>query len=253
MRRTTTTTTSGKRPYAASTTTVVPYKRRAGPRRTMLPYQAAARVQAQTMGRPRGMNMALEVKSYDVTCTGAALQAVGAVAGAEPAAAFAGIVELNNITQGTTVAQRIGNKIIMKSLLLRTSIYAPNTYIGEVRCLVVYDRQPNGAFPALQDLLYNQPAGALTNYSSVNIANKSRFLILRDKFYNMDAAQSLVHQVQFYIKGRWETEYGASSGPPGVIGDQRTGALYFVAYVTYGGGVGAAAINNIQSRIRYYD
>lgn len=253
MRRTTTTTTTGgaarqKRAYAATGAVVIPYKRRAGPSRAMLPYSSGARVQAALMGRPRGP-LAQEIKSFDaVPIAIGALGGVGAVAGAEPAA-FTSLTEVNCIQQGATVANRIGNKVIMRSIHLRMHMSSPAAVVGQARLMLVYDRQPNGAFPAITDILLSQPAGVAASYSGINIANKSRFLMLRDHFYIFDAAQSLVHMVDLYCKGRWEAEFGANAG---TIGDFRTGAVYLVVYATFVGG-GNISTSAAQCRIRYYD
>lgn len=217
-------------------------RRRASVRSTSM------RVQAATMGVPRGVSM--EVKSFDVVTTGvAAIPAVGAVATAEPAVAFAGITEVNCVPQGATVANRIGNKIVLRSVHYRASISAAAAVQGEVRLMLVYDRQPNGAFPALTDVLLSQPAGAVNNYSSINIANKNRFLVIRDQFFNLDAAQSLIHHIDWFCKGRWETEFGANAGN---IGDFRTGSILFIGYITNAIG-GNIVLSNGNCRVRYYD
>nr|QXP07737.1 MAG: putative capsid protein [Arizlama virus] len=217
-----------------------------------LPFAAAARVQAMTMGRPMGRNLGQEVKSFDSVFAAAALGAIGTVAGVEPAAAYTGMTEINCVTQGTTVATRVGNKCIIKSAHIRTSFVAGAAVTAEIRSLLVYDRQPNGAFPAISAILQSQPSGLTAAYSGVNIANKSRFLILRDQFFNIDVAQSLVHHVDWYCKGRWEAEFGAQAGAPGAIGDFKTGALLMIAFYTYAVG-GVPSINACESRIRYYD
>jgi hypothetical protein len=178
----------------------------------------------------------------------AALPTKDTWAAAEPAAGFAGITELNCVLQGQTVASRIGNKITMKSAHLRFDLSAAAAILADVRVMVLYDRQPNGAFPALADILVDQPAGVVAPFAGINIANKSRFLMLRDQDFLLDQGQASIHCVNMYIKGRWETEFGSTLN---AITDFRTGALYLCVFTTFASG--NVAISNGTCRIRYYD
>jgi len=195
------------------------------------------------MGRP-GLG---EVKSFDCQVVGGNMPLIAAAAGAEPGAAWTGYTELNCVPQGATVANRIGNKIVIKSIHFKGTI--ANQVLANLavaRVAIVYDKQPNGAFPAFTDMFIDQPAGAANTYSGLNIANKSRFQIVRDQFFNLDSAQSQIHTLNWYMKGRWEVEYGANAGN---IGDFRTGSIYLLA--VYVGAVVNLATSSC--RIRYYD
>lgn len=198
-----------------------------------------------------GTKRSTEVKSFDVQPTGNTLGLVGAVGSGEPGAAFAGITELNCIPQGASVANRIGNKVMMKSVAFKTNLVASaTTLVCGVRLMLVYDRQTNGAFPAIGDILQNQPAAATTAFSDINIANKNRFLIIRDQYFDFDVSQAQKRTVNLYCKGRWETEFGANAGN---ITDIKMGALYLVCYATSSAGVGTLTLGDAHSRIRYYD
>lgn len=194
----------------------------------------------------------VEVKSFDVTVgNNSVLVNAGSVAGAEPAAAFTGLTEVNCVPQGATVANRIGNKITIRSIHGRFSIVQPTTTgFVHVRWLLVYDKQPNGAFPTMTDMLLDQPAGTGNALSSINIANKSRFLFLRDQFQNFDSAQQLTNVYNFHVKGRWETEYGSNTS---TIGDIKTGAIYFIVILVNAFSAAATFMPAAQFRIRYYD
>lgn len=205
-----------------------------------LPYQIPA-----PMARPRTTGLT-EVKSFDCVVAGGVLPLTAAAAGAEPGAAFAGLCEVNNIQQGATVAQRIGNKVVVKSIHLKCNLGGVAGNLAAARIMLVYDKQPNGAFPAITDILLDQPAGAANFFSSLNIANKSRFQVIRDGFYNLDAAQSLIHTLNIYCKGRWECEYGANAG---TIGDFRTGAIYLIGIYTSS----QVTMSTGDVRIRYFD
>lgn len=110
----------------------------------------------------------------------AAITAVGTGAGAS-------IVLLNGCTLGSDISNRIGRKIVMKSLLGRLSIYpvsTTNSPIGDVlRVIVFLDHQCNATGPtATTDLLQT------ANYQSpLNLANRDRFKVLFDKFYTVAA------------------------------------------------------------------
>lgn len=194
-----------------------------------------------------------EVKCWDTPVPAQAnLTNIAGVASAEPAAAFLGISELNCVPQGATVANRIGNKIMMKSINFGCTISGTvSTVVSTVRMMLVYDRQPNGAFPAITDVLLSQPAGAATAFTGINIANKSRFLFIRDQFIDIDAGSGLIKTLKWHCKGRWEVEYGANAG---TIGDFRTGSLLMIGYVCVAAGAGNISVGSGgQCRIRYYD
>lgn len=213
--------------------------------RPLLPFAQAAAQQARILGRP-GFQ---EIKSFDTTVGAAAIVNIAGVAGTEPAAAYTGLTEVNCIPQGATVANRIGNKVVIKSLHLKLNIAAAAAVQSTVRVMCVYDKQPNGAFPAIVDILQDQPAGVGTAMGGLNISNKSRFQVLRDQFVAVDAAQGLLYPLNMYMKGRWECEYGANAGN---IGDFRTGSIYVVVFSCYAAG-GNASVTQINCRSRYYD
>lgn len=238
-----------KRPRTTTTKSTAgvrkPARKKAATTTTRLPYQVALAQQGRIAGRT-GIN---EVKSFDVTVGAAAIGAIGAVAGTEPAAAYTGLTEVNCIQQGATVANRIGNKVVIRSLHLKINIAAAAAVVSTVRVMCVYDKQPNGAFPAITDVLLDQPAGVATAMGGLNIANKSRFQVLRDQFVSVDAAQSLLIPLNMYMKGRWEVEFGANAGN---IGDFRTGAVYVIIFSCYAAG-GNPSVTQINCRTRYYD
>ena len=74
---------------------------------------------------------------------------------------------LVNIKQGNAISQRIGNKINLKSVRLRFSLDSTGVLTNtptDTRLLLVYDRQPNGAYPTVNDFLNVIPQdGTLTN------------------------------------------------------------------------------------------
>jgi len=197
---------------------------------------------------------AKEIKSFDclVTAPAAGIAwTMGAAAFAEPGVAFTGMTELNVIAAGAAVYERIGAKIMVRSIRIRTAWTANGSpCLGVIRAAVVYDRQPNGAAPAIGDLFQDlRVAGGTTTdlMSGVNIGNKNRFTVLRDQSFIFDSSH-LVTALDWFIPCRLQTEYRASGG---TIGDISTGAILLVV----------AAQNNTsflnmptcRARIRYED
>lgn len=177
---------------------------------------------------------------------------------------------VNIPVQGAAVYNRVGNEIEMKSLHLigqfdpTANSNASSEYL---RIMVVYDRQTNGAFPTIADLLtsYDQ-AGA--TYSTVldhlNPNNFDRFKVLCDIRLpiSLDASTAPAAKSQFthdynnefnvnrFINLRgMGTKYKASAG---AVGDIASGGLYVVVY---GDTAAATAAYTFQftARLRFVD
>lgn len=115
---------------------------------------------------------------------------------------------LNALAQGTANYQRIGSRVWMKSLSVIGQIQARSAGLTAGRqagrILVVYDRQPNGALPAISDVVNNvSNLGAISTVtqdvsSFQNWDLKDRFLILKDircTFSEGDVAAPLTGQI----------------------------------------------------------
>lgn len=160
-------------------------------------------------------------------------------------------VALNLIQTGSSFFNRIGRKVRMHSLFIEANAFpgnAANTEPTYNRFVVVYDRQPNGATPALADVLQDvSQTNALTNPGGsvlchMNMNNRERFIMLMDerKFLPPAAAVApyftspvVTHPDEFKIKRfiplkMLETHFKADSSPA-VIGDIATGSLIFFA------------------------
>jgi len=199
-----------------------------------------------------------EVKFFDVdilrpvTTSPYGLVGVTGITGAEPATAFAGITELNCVQQGATAYNRIGTKIMIKSikvdadLILKGSAPTGNT----ARLMIVYDRQPNGAFPAVANILSMNVSGAPVFNSGINMANRSRFTILRNQVVNFDNNGEQSYHWSTFVKTKLETQFGSNAGN---IGDIQTGAIYLVAFTYVSGATMFVDLLTASSRIRYFD
>lgn len=106
---------------------------------------------------------------------------------------------MNGIAEGDGFYQREGNKINLKNIHIRGYIRPRashpsgtegeyNSEFGKIRMIIVYDRQPTGALPALQDLLRSHNTHGTPSTSSeseVNLNSRARFAILRDKEWSV--------------------------------------------------------------------
>jgi len=201
-----------------------------------------------------------EVKFFDVNIASPAAGTFGLFGpsapptGSEPAVPFTGITEINCVPQGATSYNRIGTKILIKSIDFRCVFTMAGTEPthNSVRYLIVYDRQPNGAFPAFSDILSTNISTAPTFFSGVNMANRSRFIILRDRVYTQDPdGTGDIVTVKEFIKTKLETQFRTNAGN---IGDITTGALYLVAFgLTGGNAVSYTNMATTSFRIRYFD
>jgi len=205
---------------------------------------------------PRAMP---EIKALDIPDGAVALNSTGAIA------------VLNTIRAGSSFFNRIGRKINLKSL--RCNFYvAPiraQNAIDYVRIMLIYDKQANGAFPTIADIIQStDQAGtnSTTNMSNANLNNRDRFKILRDQRITLAAVAAgpplqptnMFDQVspntniEWFVKlGGMETQFRADSAPA-VIGDIATGALLLVTLGDFALGVEGYEMR-VESRLRYWD
>jgi len=211
-----------------------------------------------------------EVKSVDFPIAGSSPYTV-------PISTTPTFALLNGVQEGASFYNRIGRKVMMRSLHL-TGFVAPITPalgVGApeyLRIMVVYDRQPGyntagPGFPAIADLLLNYDnAGATTtnSLSFLNMNNSERFIMLRDIRISIpdngggDASNQIIDYTinrvninEFIRLNNLETHYKSTTNPA-AIGDLSTGALYLV---TYGNQLVAAAEYQVfaQARLRFHD
>lgn len=174
---------------------------------------------------------------------------------------------LNGILTGSGFFNRVGARIEMKSIHIRAVITFLATSVQDVnRLIVFYDRQPNGAAPAIADVLQARDnAGAATTaaQSEINLDNRERFVILRDKEWFVPSTtvaagvltngpgypgdDNLMHINEFIPLKGLGTHYKASTG---AIGDIATGSLFAVFISQNQGGVMNCSFN---ARLRFDD
>lgn len=207
------------------------------------------------VGTVFGRSSFQEVKFFDVdiASTVAGLPIVSTPpSGAEPAAAFVGITELNCVQQGPTSYNRIGTKIQIRSIQFSCffQVAGDNATHNTVRYMIVHDQQPNSAFPVISDVLSSNISTAPTLFSGVNMANRSRFTVLRDRYVDLDKDCHNQVSVKEFIRCNIETQYRTTAG---AIGDITTGAIYLIAFVADKSPQQYLQMQSAHSRIRYYD
>ena len=102
-----------------------------------------------------------EVKFFDCSVTAPAVGGFGLPQyntppiGGEPGVAFVGITEVNCVPQGAAAYNRVGTKIVLKSIKFDATFFLRGTSPTNavVRWMIVYDRQTNGAFPSFASIL----------------------------------------------------------------------------------------------------
>lgn len=177
---------------------------------------------------------------------------------------------LNGVGQGTSLFQHVGRQIYMKSLQFDAIVYPTATTVVQDygRMLIIYDKQPNKAFPAIADLLqdYNGSAGAsTTSLSFINMTNRRRFVVLRDKRIQLPAVTVTAGVItnltmldpirvsfntsEFIRLGGIETEFieGATDGNVSQI----TSGSLFVVFFSQAAAAGWTCSWN--ARLRYQD
>ncbi|AXQ66153.1 MAG: coat protein [Cressdnaviricota sp.] len=167
-------------------------------------------------------------------------QAVGALAAAS-------ITLLNGTATGTDFTNRIGREILMKSIYLRLTAYNGTDQDASLRIMLVYDKQPNGATPAITDILT-----ASDIISPNNLNNKDRFTTISDKVRKISTAsdRGFWHKKYKYIQ--YNTQY---SGTTNVINSIASGALWLVL-IPIINSTGASTANFVvgyTNRVRFVD
>lgn len=162
------------------------------------------------------------------------------------------------IAQGASVNQRVGKKIMLKSLQVRG--YLQNgaaSYFNDCAVILVYDRRPTGSLPAITDVLVTANSSAFNND-----ANSGRFKIIRRWDFELigNVTGTLATQQLTDCTAKTADDFVKLKGLPtvfkaagtGAIGDIEEGALYVI---TVGNNVAGttAAQANLAFRTRFVD
>ena len=136
------------------------------------------------------------------------------------------VLLLNGIAPGTGASQRIGKKVLMKTIQFRCGIGSntagTNVFRGIVRMLWVYDKQANATAPTVAQILEST-----TGSSFMNMDNRDRFLVLADREFAID--QSGGNQsVTFKLYKKVNLPVIFNAGTAGTVADITTGSVYLL-------------------------
>lgn len=193
--------------------------------------------------------MGTELKFFDVTHAAQVILAAGAP----------DIQSLHGIVQGAGENQRLGRKYTIKSISMRGEFTLPgivqlNAPTDEVRVIVVLDKQCNGTTFGTADLLETANVNSFNN-----LANKSRFSVLKDWRVALNPAGSsanvigtststfptVVRTFEFYKKCNIAIE---TSGPLATLAEIRSNNIAVFAISRTG-----TATMRLDARVRYAD
>lgn len=163
---------------------------------------------------------------------------------------------LNGSVPGTGATTRIGRKIRIRSLQYKFYTYGKSTANSQLlRISFVWDRQCNGAAPAITDI-YDQVSGANAPWGPINIDNSRRFRVIHTEDILLTGSGSgattgldgAARSISGYRKMNHMTIY--NSGSAGTVADIETGGLFAVIVGSAPTGTTAANVYGIV-RVRY--
>jgi len=165
------------------------------------------------------------------------------------------ITLIATVVQGAAVTQRVGKKILLKSLQIRGLASSDSaTTTGQGALIIVYDKRPTGALPNITDVL-----NTATFNSFINDANSGRFKIIRRMNFafagnnttggQQTEASNYVIDEFIKLKNRQTVFKAVASG---AIGDIEEGALYAITVGNTVTGV-ADQYCNVGYRTRFLD
>ena len=162
----------------------------------------------------------------------------------------------NGVAQGTDFTNRIGRKVIIKSIHAKYFLEPLSSADGAqgdiIRYMLVWDYQANGALAAASDILTTTDT-----LSGVNLTNRDRFKVLYDKRHTMEAVDYNAGTItggnsrpifaQKYIKCNMPMIFG---GTAATIGSIQTGSLVLLVLSANSSTAWACASN---IRVRFSD
>ena len=159
------------------------------------------------------------------------------------------ITALNIVAQGDALTQRTGSRYTQLGLQIRGYVQSGTaTTITMTAFLIVWDRQPQGALPAITDIL-----DTADSRSFQRADNRDRFhVLLRRDYVLMGPAgtptSASIKNVDEFIKFRRQTVL-AGGDTTGVVANMKTGGLYLV---TVGVAPAGATAGTMNARFRLH-
>jgi len=141
---------------------------------------------------------------------------------------------LNGVTQGSDFTNRIGRRWTIKTVQVEGYFHGTgalsNAAGSHLRLMIIYDHQPNGALPAVTDVLT-----AATSHSFLNLNNRDRFRVIMDKQVTVDPMDNdatltslagTTKKLVFYKRVNLPV---VNDGTTNGIGDIQTGSLFLLS------------------------
>jgi len=164
---------------------------------------------------------------------------------------------LNGIARGDDIDERIGRQVTCKAyevnLAIRPAVAGAAPVPSIVRCMIVYDKQTNGAIMTPSQLLL-AIGTANAPLMPRSLENRERFTVLRDMKIGMASAELTDYQpapkvVKIYQSVVLPMTFNA--GDAGTVADITTGALYAIFISDQAGA--PLPVVSFTSRVRYMD
>jgi len=190
--------------------------------------------------RSYGIRSLTEPGFVDVADTGYVLDTTGT------------ITLLNTVPQGAGTSQRVGKKIMLKSLEFHGKAQGNGSAnYNYCSILIIYDKRPTGTLPGITDVL-----NSASPLSFNNDANSDRFETLKRHDFELignatDYTAISARRLDFYLPLRGRPEVFKAAGT-GAIGDISEGAIYQITIGSVAAGTGAANLDG-GFRLRYVD
>lgn len=191
------------------------------------------------------MHSVVEKKWRDLAATAYACDTTGSV------------TLINGVAQGTDSTNRIGRKYTNVAVQIEGIILPQDTTTAipgnKCRVMLIHDAQPNGALPAVTDILNASNAAAF-----MNLDNRDRFRVLSDTNVSLGgldttatmavAGAPTIHNVSVYRRIEIET---ICDGTTAAIADINSGSLLLL---TIGAQVPSSGHNLVAAiRVRFTD
>lgn len=154
---------------------------------------------------------------------------------------------LNGCSQGAAPNNHVGRAILMKSVQIRYTVtQSSGNGPSQVRTVIVYDKQPNGAFPATIGTVFQ-----IDRFDSpLTMSNADRFIVVMDEVSESRQSTQVNISGQRYVKMSLPTVFG---GTGNTIADINSGAL--LMYISCNEDSAGTDVTPVDSfiRVRFTD
>lgn len=165
------------------------------------------------------------------------------------------ITLLNTVPQGAGTSERIGKKILLKSLQMRGKAFAGTTCLtADGAYIIVYDKRPTGVLPAITDVLVAVNSNAMNNdvnSGRFRILKRIDFIFIGNSGTAGQSTSETAHTADFFLSLKGLPQVFKAAGT-GAIGDIEEGALYLISVGDTAAGNAAATLSS-RFRLRYMD